>query len=132
VNQLVAWWESLGDEKFEFTHEGHTFVWNISKAWRLIEGSPRDPDYFRPADQGVTVEHLEERYPSLNWEYAKTTDLSRPLLFVPYRGQAQMVDGWHRIARAVLEGVEELPAYLLTEAEADACLLMHLAPATAK
>jgi hypothetical protein len=128
ARQLLAWWEALRDERFEFQHEGHTYVWNISKAWRFIQESPREPDYFRPAEQGVTIEHLQERYPSLDWEYAKTTDLSRPLLFVPYRGQAQLADGWHRVARAVLEGIEELPAYLLTDEEANACLLLHLPP----
>jgi hypothetical protein len=128
VGELLAWWESLGDEKFEYQHEGHTYVWNVSKAWRLIEKTPREPAYFRPAEQGVTVAHIWERYPSLDWTYAKTTDLSRPLLFVPFAGAAQMVDGWHRIARAVLEGVEELPAYLLTEEEANSCLLLHLSP----
>jgi hypothetical protein len=126
TRQLLAWWESLRDEKFEFQHEGHTYVWNVTNAWRLIEATPREPDYFRPAEQGVTVEHLKMRYPSLDWEYAKTTDLSRPLLFVPFQGKAQLLDGWHRVARAVLEGVVELPAYLLTQEEADECLLLHL------
>jgi hypothetical protein len=124
----LAWWDSLRDEKFEFQHEGHTYVWNISKAWRLIEETPRPLDYFRPAEQGVTVEHLQERYPSLDWEYAKTTDLSRPLLFVPFNGKAQLIDGYHRVAKAVLEGIEELPAYQLTQDEADECLLLHLPP----
>jgi hypothetical protein len=118
--------ESLRDETFSFQHEGHTYVWNVTQAWRLVQELPRDPVYFHPAEQGVTVAHLNERYPSLDWEYAKTTDLTRPLLFVPYNGQAQMLDGWHRLGRAVLEGVAELPAYLLTQEEADECLILHL------
>ncbi len=128
LQQTLAWWESLQDETFTFQHEGHTLVWNISKANRIIEASPREPDFFRPFEQGVTREQIQDRYPALDWEYAKAVDLTRPLLFVPYRGLAQLVDGWHRLARAILEGVAELPAYLLTEEEARECLVLHRTP----
>lgn len=126
LQRIIAVAEAIGEETFSFQHEGHTLVWNVTKAWKIVGERPRDPDFFRPAEQGVTVAHLMERYPSLDWEYAKTTDLTRPLLFVAYRGKAQMIDGWHRLARAVLEGVSEMAAYLLTEAEADAVLLFTL------
>ena len=116
------------EETYTFEHAGHVFVWNVSKAWRLIEQAPRDIDMFRPAEQGVTEDHLRERYPDLDEEYAKTTDLSRPLLFVPYNGAAQLFDGWHRLFKAVRNKVSELPAYLLTEEEANACLELHIPP----
>lgn len=125
LRRIVAAWESLRDETFSFQHNGATFVWNVTRAWQFVSDAPRPPDYFRPSEQGVTAAHLSERYPSLDWEYARGTDLSKPLLFVPYQGRAQLIDGWHRLAKAVLEGIEELPAYLLTEAESEACLIVH-------
>ena len=88
------------EETYTFEHAGHVFVWNVSKAWRLIGQGPRDTDRFCPAEQGVTEEHLRERYPDLDQEYAETTDLSKPLLFVPYNGAAQLIDGWHRLVRS--------------------------------
>jgi hypothetical protein len=52
---------------------------------------------------------------------------------IPYAGCGNtrtqvsgLADGWHRIARAVLEGVAELPAYLLTQEASDAYLLLYL------
>lgn len=128
LRRILAVWESLRDETFTFQHDGHTFVWNVTRAWTTIQEKPRNPDYFRPADQGVTIAHLRQRYPDLDWDYAQTVDLTRPLLFVPYAGRAQMIDGWHRLARAVLDGVPQLPAYLLTQEEADDCLALHQPP----
>lgn len=128
TRQILAVWESLRDETFSFEHNGQTYLWNVSRAKAIIAERPRDPDHFRPAEQGVTREHLEERYPTLDWEYARTTDLAQPLLFVPFAGRAQCIDGWHRLGRAVLEGISELPAYLLTEEEANECLVFRLPP----
>lgn len=126
LRRIVAAWEPPSAETFSFQHDGRTCVWNVTKAWALINEGPREPDKFRPAEQGVTVAHLTERYPTLDWNYAKTADLTKPLLFVPYAGQAQMIDGWHRLARAVLENIPGLPAYLLTQEEADQCLVLDL------
>lgn len=126
LRQIIAVWETLQNETFSYQHEGHTYLWNVTRAKAIVEERPREPDLFRPQEQGVSVAHIAQRYPSLDWEYARTTDMSLPLLFVPFAGAAQLIDGWHRLGRAVLEGVTELPAYLLTEEEARQCLVMQL------
>lgn len=41
-------------------------------------------------------------------------------VFGPDAGH-QVIDGWHRIAQAVVEGVGELPAHFLTPTEERAC-----------
>jgi hypothetical protein len=45
-------------------------------------------------------------------EHAKTADLSKPILLARFPDVDAWlpIDGWHRIARAVDEGVETLPA----------------------
>jgi hypothetical protein len=62
-------------------------------------------------------------------DHVLTCDLSVPLLFVPFAGRHQLVDGWHRLARALIEGetlgLAELPAFLLTQEEADSLLLFR-------
>ena len=67
---------------------------------RLVEASGRQPLTFFPGDHGLTVEYLQEQYPDLDLDYAKTTDVTRPILFVPFEGGTSvLIDGWHRALR---------------------------------
>ena len=50
------------------------------------------------------------------------------LLFVPYRGKVQLVDGWHRLYRALMTGIDLLPAYILTPEETQQILVCCLPP----
>lgn len=60
-------------------------------------------------------------------EYAMTkTNLSKPIIFAPLSSPSgedfgwMVIDGWHRIYRALSEGWETLPAYLLNPAAEEA------------
>ncbi|NBF00257.1 hypothetical protein FE391_43630 [Nonomuraea sp. KC401] len=55
-------------------------------------------------------------------EHAARVDLSRPLIVatVPTGGML-IIDGWHRLCKAVTIGVEELSAVVLTAEEERAC-----------
>src|ERR1700733_5949355 len=51
-------------------------------------------------------------------EYARTIDLDEPVILATLRGGRGkrfplLIDGTHRLYRAQVEGVEELPAYVL-------------------
>lgn len=75
----------------------------------------------------MTLEWIQQNYEGIDLDYARTTDLARPLLLIPFgESEILLIDGWHRLARAVLEGVEELPMYLLTEEEAKAIQWLEL------
>ncbi|GAA4100938.1 ParB N-terminal domain-containing protein [Actinomadura miaoliensis] len=55
---------------------------------------------------------------ALNEEHISTVDLDRPIIAVRLReaeGNAMIIDGWHRIARAQREGVTALPIVVLSE-----------------
>lgn len=116
------------NETFTFTDEDGTgYMWNVTAALDMIAASPRPTDRFAPMEQGVTLEHILYRYPTLDTERAMQTDLSVPLLFIPFGARSLMIDGWHRLFRAVSEGVEVLECYELTEEET-AAILMRLDP----
>ena len=121
---------NLSDQVFTFTDAtGTEWHWNASKGYRLIEQAPRPPMEFYPSDCGIDMAHLRKRYPDLDEEYARTVDLSRPILFVPFEGGTSvLVDGWHRLARCVMEGIPYLPCYELTPQEAEQILVMKIPP----
>ena len=139
-----------GNQMFSFVDgDGWVYLLNATKGRRIAEknqacGRTR-PLRFEPAEHDITIEQVRSRYPSLDETYARTTDLRQPLLFIPHRAngnsgssgenQAEptllLIDGWHRLMKALLTGVPELPAYLLTEQEA-AAILIGKTPPTSK
>uniref|UniRef100_UPI003752FAE3 hypothetical protein n=1 Tax=Armatimonas sp. TaxID=1872638 RepID=UPI003752FAE3 len=92
------------DQVFCFTDSnGCEWHWNAGAGMRLVEASRRQPMTFHPSDHGLTVEYLQKQYPDLDLDYAKTTDVTRPILFVPFWNETSvLIDGWHRAVRAVM------------------------------
>src|SRR5262249_14340642 len=115
----------INHETFDFHDDGQHFEFDVTLGWYFvwcIEGETVDFDL---VTAGIDRAHVQERYPDLDWEYAKTRDLEHPLLFVPWKGRHLLVDGWHRLAKAVLDGVTELPAFVLSENETD-CIVREV------
>lgn len=107
------------------TEEGVQYHWNVTKGLRLAR--ERGVIHVVSLTQmGVTLEGIRAQYDGLNEAHALTTDLSHPLVFAPLEGKDKLVDGWHRLFHAAVLGVDELPAYILTQEEADNCLLCKL------
>ena len=119
---------TLGDQVYSFEDaDGWQYHWNVSEGMRLATARG-ELLAFSPKENGITAEDVEHRYPDIDVHHALKSDLTKPLLFVPFKGKAQLVDGWHRLYLAVLTGWEELDVYQLTQEEADACLLCVLPP----
>ncbi|MEU8178632.1 hypothetical protein AB0C14_37685 [Microbispora hainanensis] len=58
----------------------------------------------------------------INEDHISEVDLSVPLIAVPIPNAGPfIIDGWHRIARALREQVAELPVIILTEQEEYDC-----------
>jgi ParB-like chromosome segregation protein Spo0J len=60
----------------------------------------------------------------INWEHAQSDaiDLTVPVILAWTKaGSLLPIDGWHRIAKATLAGVETLPAVVLNKAESKRC-----------
>ena len=121
---------NLSDQVFTFTDsEGWQWHWNASAGMRLVQASGRQPLTFYPSDHGLSLKHLQKQYPDLDLDYAKTTDIRRPILFVPFRDRTSVLaDGWHRVARAVMEGIPFLLCHELTPDEAERVLVMKIPP----
>lgn len=114
--------------------------WCISHARELIEA---DPDAARLVED-IEIEPFRQFLPldkprpgfiklievRVDAAYAATTDLARPIMLAPIisdsgeRFGGVVIDGWHRVYRALTDGVVELPGYVLTEATSRA-VLMH-------
>lgn len=116
------------DQVYSFEDsQGIEWHWNASLGMRLVELVPREPKLFYPNDHGIDLAHLRQRYPDINESHAAKADLSRPILFAPFHdGTSVLLDGWHRLWRAVSESVESLPCYELTPQEANVCLIAQL------
>jgi hypothetical protein len=106
-------------EVYEHQEHGVTTLFDVTLGWYILYCLPRETDLISLSQAGIGEAHVRTRYPTLDWTYARTTNLRVPLLFVPWEGKHLLIDGWHRLAHACLKGVDELPAYLLTEAERD-------------
>jgi hypothetical protein len=121
---------NLTDQVFTFVDAlGGEWHWNASQGMRIVEASGRAPCAFYPSDHGLDIPQLQRQYESLDLDYAKTTDLTRPILFVPFHdGTSVLCDGWHRLAHALLLGVPCLLCHELTEAERDQILVMRIPP----
>ncbi len=120
--------ENLFDEVFSTEDlQGTQYHWNVTKGRRIAE-KRGEVHIVSLSQMGATIERIREQYDGMNEFYALTTDLSKPLLFVPMGEEQQLIDGWNRIFHAAFLGVDELPAYILTQEEADSCLLCTLPP----
>ena len=51
-------------------------------------------------------------------DISEIADLNDPIILISTQHEDEIsnfpIDGWHRIGKALKEGIEELPAYLLT------------------
>lgn len=120
--------KSLMDQVFSLeTPSGWQYHWSISEARRYAEAR-RELWSISLSEYQMTLERLREHYPDVDETYALTTDLTNPLIFVPLENAIQLIDGFHRLAKALLTNVDILPAYFLTQEEADACLVCSLPP----
>lgn len=92
------------------------WAWDIDTATRLAARHPvTEADVDRLAWARPVIQ--------INPDHAATVDLSRPLLAVPIpNAQTPLViDGYHRIHRALTIGVRTLPVIVLDEHDERAC-----------
>ena len=89
----------------------------LAWAWDVTEGHRRAADYtIHQAD--ITALAGLAALVGVNDAYLDQVDLTRPILIAPIPEAGNMViDGWHRVHRALREGLTHLPARLLTEAD---------------
>ena len=119
---------SLTDQVFTFKDDSGTeWHWNASAGMRIADASGRPPSAFYPSDHGLDIPQLLKQYPDLDLDYARKADTTKPILFVPFEcGTSVLIDGWHRLAGAILHGMPCLLCFELTEAERDEILVRKI------
>ena len=128
------------DQVYSFeTEEGWQYHWAIAEATKRAEASC-ELSTVSLSDAGMTVELVRAMNRDLDEAYALTTNLLKPLLFVPFQleeGEPEtvvrttehvLIDGWHRVFKAAHMGVDILPCYVLSQHDADACLIIKFPP----
>ena len=104
-------------------HHGQTFTdgdvtWDVGTLWNLVasQAPVEFPVAALPAfDARVWVDRWKNVTPEWIIRHAQRiqqADLSCPILLTP---DGEIADGWHRLAKARLEGRETLPALRLPE-----------------
>lgn len=118
VNAATRWEDIKGTELN--LNDPETFYYRASsfdvrQAKRIIHENPREKIQY---DVNKVSYYLESGAISINEEIVEKADMSIPLIIVSSKGPNGVsyfpIDGWHRIARAIKEGVPTLPAYVLT------------------
>lgn len=107
---------------FHDEEDGKDYHWNATHGRELAVQAGHQIVIADLAQAGLTLEHILAIYPDLDVAHALALPLDallEPLLFVSHRNKHVLIDGWHRYYKAVAIGLEELPAYILTQEEAD-------------
>jgi DNA repair protein RadC len=113
-------------QTYEHT-DGHGTIraWDVTAGLRIAaDGRPTVPFNLRELD--LTIERIETLYQGIDSNYAMSTNLSRPLLYIPFFGAILVIDGWHRMWKAANLGIPELSVWRLNKEEADSIKWLEL------
>lgn len=112
-----------GDQIYSWeAPDGYEYHWSVKLAMAYAQAR-NEVIMVSLSESGIDWLAFMEMCPEVDFDYALTTDLTRPLLFVPVGEKVRLIDGSHRVCKALLTGVDELPACILTQEEANDCLI---------
>jgi hypothetical protein len=92
-------------EEGTFQHDGHEY--DMGEIFKLAEKAP--VTHVKVDDLKWVMAHAKPQ----TQERVLAADLSAPLVIMKWRDKWLVVDGLHRLYKAVDEGVEELPAHVI-------------------
>jgi hypothetical protein len=95
------------------------WTWNVSRGWALAGDR-------EPIDMPVAALAGLLALIRVSKAHVANVDVTKPLLAAPYPGDTSVnviIDGYHRIARAVEDELETLPVVGLTHDEAKEIML---------
>jgi len=94
-----------GDELFP----NGIFVFNVSRILDYLEKRPTDVELVE-----IAVCHLDQGFSVLNESHIDSVDLSRPVVLAEISpGQYNLIDGHHRVEKALRQGATSLLAFKL-------------------
>jgi len=109
-------WDTETSEVFQLASK----QWCVRTANRFIRDIPREVQRLPVSSVAQVICFIQ-----IDTEHAlsDSIDLSKPCILTPLNGTHFMIDGWHRVYRAVRDGLEELRCVVLTEEENAECVL---------
>lgn len=107
--------------------EGWQWVWNVTTAL-LLAHAECERIILSLQELDITPDFVRFQYPGLDESYALTTDLTLPILLVPFRDKVRIIDGWNRLFHASVAGHDRMFAFVLTQAQANSCLVCKFPP----
>lgn len=115
-----------GDQIYTWdTPGGEQWYWSILAATAYAQAR-NEIVIISLAEMEITAPMLLHLYPDIDPAYALTTDLGQPLLFAPIGNKVRLIDGSHRVLKALFTRMDEMPAYFLTPEESEASLIARL------
>ena len=101
--------------EFKFTDLGFEIQWDIARVMRYIVNKKEPPEVLPLANMRPWLDRVE-LIPDHIWHVS--VDL--PIIVVTMNdGSSVVIDGNHRVARALAEGRESIKAFFLTETEVE-------------
>jgi hypothetical protein len=115
INSREFAWDLEDPERYKV----RPMIFDIQKAKALITAKPRPVVYFNPNHFHVAIESFKIRG---LWDHPrKPVDLSIPVIMVPWGAGFPPgflpIDGWKRIATAIEQDFQPLPAVVLDDQE---------------
>lgn len=107
-------------ERFQFAFD----VWDVNHAKQIIEGKARPilELELAPLRRYVGAPgKIMLLGVGIDWKKAQSeaVDLATPIIMAYGKDKFLPIDGWHRIAKALLQGLKTLPAVKLTKIESE-------------
>ncbi len=86
------------------------FEFNVTKIVEYLNRNPPDVELVE-----VAVSDLDQGFSSLNEPHVQSVDITRPVVLAEISpGQYNLIDGHHRVEKALRQGVNTIRAYKLT------------------
>lgn len=109
IRSILEYQEELDSQ---FTHDGDRY--DLNKLLRLT--ADRQIRYFKTSDLDWILDYTE-----VHEHRIKIADLTAPILITISNDKMIVLDGAHRLARAVRDQVQELPGVLVTAEDLQKC-----------
>lgn len=95
-----------GDELFP----NGIFEFNVTRIAEYLNKNPPDVELVE-----VAVSDLDQGFSSLNESHVQSVDITRPVVLAEISpGQYNLIDGHHRVAKSLRQGLNTIRAYKLT------------------
>lgn len=116
------------------TLDGTLYIYDVNKALLLTWNHPIYQ--LNLASAGITLEVVREKHVGLNIAHAASVNLNQPVMVIPHplermkdgRPVVLVMDGWHRIYKALRLGVPDVRVRALSWEEAESCILEKHTP----